>query len=127
MLQFEELKLRLIAHEEELANLADALDAEEINKAIGGEAFCPWLAALKDDIKCNMSLNDMLVYGKSMLKIDLKNGIYTCTMPTMFTNVDAHLYQDRTETDKIIEKYFYDDGPIVGNDPYEAEEDTTNN
>ena len=33
------------------ANLADALGAEEINKAIGGEAFCPWLAELKDDIE----------------------------------------------------------------------------
>ena len=32
------------------ANLADALNAEEINKAIGGEKFCPWLAGLKDDI-----------------------------------------------------------------------------
>lgn len=33
------------------ANLADALDAEEINKGIGGERFCPWLAKLKDDIE----------------------------------------------------------------------------
>lgn len=31
------------------AHLADALDAQEINKAIGGEIFCPWLAALKDE------------------------------------------------------------------------------
>ena len=31
--------------------LADALDAEEINKAIGAEKFCPWLAELKDDIE----------------------------------------------------------------------------
>ena len=33
------------------ANLADALNAEEINKAIGGEVFCPWLASMKDDIE----------------------------------------------------------------------------
>ena len=33
------------------ANLADALSAEEINKAIGGEIFRPWLADLKDDIE----------------------------------------------------------------------------
>lgn len=33
------------------ANLANALGAEEINKAIGGELFCPWLAQLKDDIE----------------------------------------------------------------------------
>jgi len=33
------------------ANLADALDAEEINKAIGGERFCPWLAEMKDSIE----------------------------------------------------------------------------
>lgn len=32
------------------AKLADALGAEEINKAIGGEKFCPWLSELKDDI-----------------------------------------------------------------------------
>ena len=32
------------------ANLADALEAEEINKAIGGEAFCTWLAELKEEI-----------------------------------------------------------------------------
>ena len=31
------------------ANLADALEAEEINKAIGGEKFCPWLSDLKED------------------------------------------------------------------------------
>lgn len=30
-------------------NLANILKAEEINKAIGGEVFCPWLAELKDD------------------------------------------------------------------------------
>lgn len=75
-------------------------------------------AAVKDDIKCNMSLTDMLVYGKAMMKIDFATDVYTCTMPTMFTGVDAHLYQDRTETDKIIEKEFFDDGPIVGNKPY---------
>lgn len=33
------------------ANLADFLEAEELNKAIGGEVFCPWLADLKDDIE----------------------------------------------------------------------------
>lgn len=33
------------------ANLADALGAEEINKAIGGEKFCPWLAEMRDDIE----------------------------------------------------------------------------
>ncbi|MBQ9986458.1 MAG: SGNH/GDSL hydrolase family protein [Oscillospiraceae bacterium] len=32
-----------------IANIAEALDAEEINKAIGGERFWPQLAALKDD------------------------------------------------------------------------------
>lgn len=31
--------------------LADALDAEEINKAIGGEKFCPWLAEAKEDFE----------------------------------------------------------------------------
>ena len=82
-------------------------------------------SAIKDDIKCNMSLTDMLMYGKSMLSLDLSSDIYTCTMPTMFTGVDAHLYQDRTETDKIIEKEFYTDGPIIGNEPYEDEETET--
>jgi hypothetical protein len=28
--------------------VADALEAEEINKAIGGEKFCPWLSDLKE-------------------------------------------------------------------------------
>lgn len=32
-------------------NLANALDAEEINKAIGGEKFCPWLAEAKEDFE----------------------------------------------------------------------------
>lgn len=32
-----------------IGNLADKLNAEEINKAIGGEVFCPRLAELKDD------------------------------------------------------------------------------
>ena len=34
MLQFEELKLRLIAHEEELSNLADALGLEKMKNEI---------------------------------------------------------------------------------------------
>lgn len=76
---------------------------------------------IKDDIKCNMSLTDMAKYGKSMLKLDLSKDIYTCTMPTMFTGVDAHLYPDKKETDKIIEKEFYAEGPIIGNKPYEDE------
>lgn len=74
---------------------------------------------IKDDIKCNMSITDMLVYGKSMLSLDISKDIYTCTMPTIFTGVDAHLYQDRTETDKIIEQEFFSDGPIIGNKPYQ--------
>ena len=32
-----------------VAQLANALEAEEFNKAIGGECFCPDLAAIKDD------------------------------------------------------------------------------
>ena len=32
------------------ARLADALGAEEINKAVGGEKFCPWLAATREDL-----------------------------------------------------------------------------
>ena len=32
-------------------NLADALDAEEINKAIGGEKFCPWLSDAKEEFE----------------------------------------------------------------------------
>ncbi len=72
---------------------------------------------IKDDIKCNMSIKDMLIYGKSMLNLDFNTGIYTCTMPN-YSAGDAHLYQDRTETDKIIEKEFFDEGPIIGNKPY---------
>lgn len=34
-----------------IARLAEALDAEEFNKAIGGEKFCPGLAALPDGIE----------------------------------------------------------------------------
>ena len=33
-----------------ISQLAEALDAEEINKAIGGECFCPDLAELKDEL-----------------------------------------------------------------------------
>lgn len=82
-------------------------------------------SALKADIKCNMSVTDMAMYGKTMLKLDLENDVFTCTMPTMYTAVDAHLYQDRTETDKIIEKEFNDEGPIIGNAPYEDDEEET--
>lgn len=32
-----------------ISRLADALDAEEFNKGIGGECYCPDLAALRDD------------------------------------------------------------------------------
>lgn len=80
-------------------------------------------SAVKDDIKCNMSLTDMLVYGKAMMKIDFATDVYTCTMPTVFTGVDAHLYPDKIATDKIIEKEFFDDGPIVGNEPYSDTEE----
>lgn len=76
---------------------------------------------IKDDIECNMSITEMAKYGKSMLKLDLATDIYTCTMPTLYTNVDAHLYQDLDETDKIIEKEFFAEGPIIGNDPYDEE------
>ena len=73
--------------------------------------------AIKDDVKCNMTLPDMLVYGKSMLKLNSSTDIYTCTMPTLSAH-DAHLFQDRKETDKVIETYFYTEGPIRGNAPY---------
>jgi len=33
-----------------VASLADALDAEEYNKAVGGEVFCPWLLEQKEEI-----------------------------------------------------------------------------
>ena len=33
------------------AKLADALEAEEFNKAVGGEVFCPWLAESKNNIE----------------------------------------------------------------------------
>lgn len=72
---------------------------------------------IKDDIECNMPLTDMLIYGKSMLKLETSD-IYTCTMPTLITGVDAHLYQNRTETDKLMEKEFGTEGPIIGNEPY---------
>ncbi len=77
--------------------------------------------SIKDDIKCNMSITDMAKYGKSMLKLDLASDIYTCTMPTMFTGVDSHLYPDKKETDKIVEKEFFGEGPIIGNPPYKDE------
>lgn len=78
-------------------------------------------SALKEDIKCNVAVTDMIKYGNAIMKVDFNSGIYTFTMPTVVTGFDAHLYQDRVETDKIIEKYFADDGPIVGNKPYEDE------
>jgi len=77
--------------------------------------------AVRNDIKCNMELGDMLKYGKSMLGLDTKNGIYTCTMPT-YSAMDAHLLPDRNETDKVMELYFHTDGPIINNTPYSAEE-----
>ena len=81
-------------------------------------------SAMREDIECNMSITDMVMYGKTMLKLDLEKDVFTCTMPTVFTGVDAHLYQDRVATDKIIEKEFNDDGPIVGNAPYDDDEET---
>ena len=83
-------------------------------------------ASIRNDVKCNMGLDEMLKYGKSMLNLNPDTDIYTCTMPT-YSAHDAHLYQDRKETDKIIELYFYSDGPIIGNEPYEAETETTEN
>ncbi|MBR5517593.1 MAG: LCP family protein [Clostridia bacterium] len=82
-------------------------------------------AAIRNDVKCNMELGDMLIYGKSMLGLDTTNGIYTCTMPT-YSARDAHLLPDRHETDKVMELYFHTDGPIINNPPYSAEETTTN-
>ena len=77
--------------------------------------------AVRNDIKCNMELSDMLKYGKSMLSINAETDIYTCTMPT-YSARDAHLLPDRKETDKIMELYFYADGPIIVNAPYEADD-----
>ena len=81
--------------------------------------------AIRNDVKCNMELGEMLKYGKSMLGLDTSNGIYTCTMPT-YSAQDAHLLPDRTETDKVMELYFHTDGPIINNPPYSVEETTTN-
>lgn len=70
--------------------------------------------AVKGDVKCNMTLTDMLKYGKSMLKLNSSTDIYTCTMPTVSAH-DAHLYQDKEETDMIMETYFYTEGPVKDN------------
>ncbi len=82
--------------------------------------------AIRGDVKCNMDLSDMLKYGKSMLSINSATDIYTCTMPTYSAN-DAHLLPDRTGTDKLMEQYFYTDGPIIGNAPYEADDEESSN
>ena len=73
--------------------------------------------SIRNDVKCNMELGEMLKYGKSMLSLDTSNGIYTCTMPT-YSAMDAHLLPDRNETDKVMELYFHTDGPIINNAPY---------
>lgn len=75
-------------------------------------------SALNEDLRCNISVKDMLMYGKSMLNINPETDIFTCTMPTMFTGFDAHLYYDKEGTDKIIEREFFSEGPIIGNPPY---------
>lgn len=84
-------------------------------------------SSVKDNIKCNMSLKDMLVYGKSMLKLNLSTDVYTCTMPTLFTGVDAHLYYDRIGTDKVMEQMFLTEGPVTDNAPYDVDNAETTN
>ena len=82
--------------------------------------------AIRNDVKCNMDLSDMLKYGKSMLGLNTSDGIYTCTMPTISAQ-DAHLLPDRNGTDKVMELYFHTDGPIIGNAPYSEEKTKTTN
>ncbi len=89
-------------------DLLKALIEQKLN--IGYVTKLPSIYAnIKNDVKSNMSLTDMLKYGKSMLKLDSETGIYTCTMPTKSAG-DAHLYQDKEETDKILREEFFTEG-----------------
>ena len=60
-----------------ISRLAEALNAEEINKAIGGECFCPELAALGEDIAPDYisvayGTNDWSKNTAEMLRADSK-------------------------------------------------------
>lgn len=63
--------------------IADALDAEEINKAIGGERFCPDLAELRDDFTPDYIL---VAYGTNNWAADTK-AVFDAHMPGFFRNL----------------------------------------
>ena len=66
--------------------IADALDAEEINKAIGGERFCPDLSELRDDFTPDYIL---VAYGTNNWAADTK-AVFDEHMPAFFRNLDKH-------------------------------------
>ena len=63
--------------------IADALDAEEINKAIGGERFCPDLAELRDDFTPDYIL---VAYGTNNYGATTK-AVFDDDMPAFFNNL----------------------------------------
>lgn len=94
--------------------IADMLDAEEINKAIGGERFCPDLAELRDDFTPDYIL---VAYGTNNWAADTK-AVFDEHMPGFFRNLYKHYptvktfvltpiwrkhYQDKTDFDSFFD------------------------
>ena len=80
MLQFEELKLRLVAHEEELSNLAEALGLEKMKSEIATLEEQQAQEGFWDDIQ-----NSQKVLPQIASFFDKENSVLTpCTPNSTF-------------------------------------------
>ncbi|MDP4132914.1 MAG: LCP family protein [Bacillota bacterium] len=68
--------------------------------------------SLKDSLKTNFSLEDLLKYAKVMIGADLKN-INSCTLPT--TEKGAHLLPDYNKINQVVQETFGYERPIKDN------------
>lgn len=97
-----------------IGRIADALDMEEINKAIGGERFCPDLAELRDDFTPDYIT---VAYGTNNWAVTTREAFaehvvgffenlyknYPNVKTFVITPVWRKNYQDKTDFDSFFE------------------------
>ena len=108
MLQFEELKLRLVAHEEELSNLAEALGLEKMKKEIANLEEQAAQDGFWDDIQNSQKVlqrtsglkNKVAAYEK--LKADFEDALVMIELAD--EEGDESLVDECTESVENFEK-----------------------
>lgn len=110
------------------ARLAEALDAEEYNKAIGGEVFCPELGRIKNDIEPDYitvayGTNDFLAVNEG----DFYENCRSFYRAVSENYPDAKIFAITPIWRAEIGKYIrFDDFPRIERDIREATKDLSN-